>query len=324
MRTWTSSRLHSGPGAGDNRSMCGHRRSSNAAHPVPRSDEYKIAQFEVQSVEALAAGRSPLSPPVLADAGAPHHRPACTPRDRAHARAVAASPTEASAAAAMPPADAAEPDEHKVAPDDAEGARTGNAADLAAEVQRVVATMTSAQLRAPPSSTGYRVGYFRQFAVLSHRIWLDNLRNPGVFWVRLIMCVRQPRARAPRALDASCASRYIMLCFLIGTMFANVGTSEESITQRVAMLFYTAAFLVFMSIAAMPFFIQVRQRAAARRRARALITRRSGRRATCSSASAPTGITPCCPLCWPTPSCRCLALRRSQCPAPSWSTSSPA
>ncbi|KAJ0399244.1 hypothetical protein P43SY_007092 [Pythium insidiosum] len=77
----------------------------------------------------------------------------------------------------------------------------------------------------------------RQFAVLMVRNSINNIRNPGIYWVRLFM--------------------YFMLSFMVGTMYlsTNKDISEEDI---VPLLFYVQAFLVFMSVAVLPFFIEQR------------------------------------------------------------------
>ncbi|GMF37149.1 unnamed protein product [Phytophthora fragariaefolia] len=77
----------------------------------------------------------------------------------------------------------------------------------------------------------------RQLVVLLQRNSLDNIRNPGIFWVRLVM--------------------YTALSFMMGTMFLS---SNKRITPHdvVYLLTYANCFLVFMSIAVLPFFIEQR------------------------------------------------------------------
>ncbi|KAG6610874.1 ABC transporter-like protein [Phytophthora cinnamomi] len=66
----------------------------------------------------------------------------------------------------------------------------------------------------------------RQFFVLMERNSINNVRNPGIYWVRLAM--------------------YMMLSFMVGTMYlsTNKDISEQ---DMVPLLFYVQAFLVFMS-----------------------------------------------------------------------------
>lgn len=77
----------------------------------------------------------------------------------------------------------------------------------------------------------------RQFWVLLYRNSLNNIRNPGIYWVRVFM--------------------YFMLSFMVGTMYlsTNKDITEEDL---VPLLFYVQAFLVFMSVAVLPFFIEQR------------------------------------------------------------------
>uniref|UniRef100_A0AAV1V7V9 ABC transporter domain-containing protein n=1 Tax=Peronospora matthiolae TaxID=2874970 RepID=A0AAV1V7V9_9STRA len=77
----------------------------------------------------------------------------------------------------------------------------------------------------------------RQFSVLMYRNTLNNIRNPGIYWIRLFM--------------------YFCLSFMVGTMYlsTNEHLSEEDL---VPLLFYVQAFLVFMSVAVLPFFIEQR------------------------------------------------------------------
>jgi ABC-type multidrug transport system ATPase subunit len=77
----------------------------------------------------------------------------------------------------------------------------------------------------------------RQFWVLLHRNSVNNIRNPGIYWVRVFM--------------------YFMLSFMVGTMYLS---TNEDITEEdmVPLLFYVQAFLVFMSVAVLPFFIEQR------------------------------------------------------------------
>ncbi|KAG7377677.1 hypothetical protein PHYBOEH_000745 [Phytophthora boehmeriae] len=84
--------------------------------------------------------------------------------------------------------------------------------------------------RLPPSS-------MRQLVVLLQRNTLDNMRNPGIYWVRLVM--------------------YTVLSFMMGTMF--LSTNPKIVNHDVVYLItYANSFLVFMSIAVLPFFIEQR------------------------------------------------------------------
>jgi len=90
-------------------------------------------------------------------------------------------------------------------------------------------------------------GLVRQFAVLLLRMLHMNWKNPYIFGVRLAM--------------------YIALAFMVGTMYYDVGEvargdepldGEAAATSLLALLFYVQAFLVFMSVAILPFFLEIR------------------------------------------------------------------
>eukprot|EP00042_Codosiga_hollandica_P040714 m.354083 g.354083 ORF g.354083 m.354083 type:complete len:668 (+) comp55932_c0_seq5:97-2100(+) len=85
---------------------------------------------------------------------------------------------------------------------------------------------------------GFAVGPEVQFWVLLKRRFLDNARNPLIFWVR--------------------AAMFIMLSLMIGTMYISLGTDEDEIQDRISVLAYVFCFLVFMSIAVVPAFIEDR------------------------------------------------------------------
>ncbi|CCI49083.1 unnamed protein product [Albugo candida] len=78
---------------------------------------------------------------------------------------------------------------------------------------------------------------YLQFRVLCYRNYINTIRNPAVVWIRVLM--------------------YLLLCLMVGTMYlsSNRRINEE---QIVPLLFYVQAFLVFMSIAAIPSFIEGR------------------------------------------------------------------
>lgn len=79
--------------------------------------------------------------------------------------------------------------------------------------------------------------FFVDFLVLSKRNLLNNARNPGIFMLRFAM--------------------YVMLSLMIGVMYLDLGDSfgQADINSRVSVLFFVAAFLVFMSVAVIPFMI---------------------------------------------------------------------
>mmetsp|Transcript_15159 Transcript_15159/g.12900 ORF Transcript_15159/g.12900 Transcript_15159/m.12900 type:complete len:169 (-) Transcript_15159:453-959(-) len=66
---------------------------------------------------------------------------------------------------------------------------------------------------------------------------LNLVKNPGILGIRLVM--------------------YMMLSLMVGLMYLNLDEEKnhKGVIARAAMLYYVDAFLVFMSIAALPFFM---------------------------------------------------------------------
>lgn len=82
-----------------------------------------------------------------------------------------------------------------------------------------------------------RAPFFTRFSTLCIRGFREILRDVGIVLVRLLM--------------------YTMLSILIALMFLNLGhqKKDSDISARVSVLFYVAAFMVFMSVAVVPFFV---------------------------------------------------------------------
>uniref|UniRef100_K3WC73 ABC transporter domain-containing protein n=1 Tax=Globisporangium ultimum (strain ATCC 200006 / CBS 805.95 / DAOM BR144) TaxID=431595 RepID=K3WC73_GLOUD len=78
---------------------------------------------------------------------------------------------------------------------------------------------------------------WRQFLMLLQRNSLNNMRNPGIFWVRVVM--------------------YTALATMFGTIFlyTNKNVSDNDIS---VLFFGVHAFFVFMSVAVVPFFVEER------------------------------------------------------------------
>ncbi|CAI5746885.1 unnamed protein product [Peronospora destructor] len=76
-----------------------------------------------------------------------------------------------------------------------------------------------------------------QFVVLVKRNMTNNWRHPGVFWLRVLM--------------------YVLLSLMVGTMYLSSNTEIKN-TSIVPLLFYVQAFLVFMSVAALPALLEHR------------------------------------------------------------------
>jgi len=75
--------------------------------------------------------------------------------------------------------------------------------------------------------------------VLLKRDFLEIMRNPGILWIRMLM--------------------YVMLSLMLGTLYVGaLGSDDQGIHDRLSLLFFVVAFMVFMSIAVVPFYIQDR------------------------------------------------------------------
>lgn len=92
-----------------------------------------------------------------------------------------------------------------------------------------------------------RAGPCRQFLVLLVRTLHMSWKNPYIYAVRLVM--------------------YVALSFMVGTMYLNAGKTAREDTGEAGrkaansllpLLFYVQAFLVFMSVAILPFFLEFR------------------------------------------------------------------
>jgi len=94
--------------------------------------------------------------------------------------------------------------------------------------------------RGLPGGAKRRANWFEKTLSLSRRNLLSTALNPGIIGVRLLM--------------------YIILTFIVGFMYFDLGNSftQKDIMSRSSLLFYVDAFLVFMSIAVLPFFMMER------------------------------------------------------------------
>ncbi|ETV94682.1 hypothetical protein H310_11662 [Aphanomyces invadans] len=92
-------------------------------------------------------------------------------------------------------------------------------------------SLSKADLREIKPSVG------RQFVMLLQRTALENVRNPGIFWIRFVM--------------------FLVLSAMTGTLYLN---DDKKLTDMdyVALLFGAPAFTTFLSVAALPFFLEQR------------------------------------------------------------------
>lgn len=84
----------------------------------------------------------------------------------------------------------------------------------------------------------YAVSQFAQTWALFSRQMLVSLRAPQVIWLRFGL--------------------YFMLAILIGTIWLLLGNSAKVINDINGMLFYTVAFMIFMSISSLPAYLEER------------------------------------------------------------------
>mmetsp|Transcript_2757 Transcript_2757/g.6592 ORF Transcript_2757/g.6592 Transcript_2757/m.6592 type:complete len:656 (-) Transcript_2757:287-2254(-) len=88
-------------------------------------------------------------------------------------------------------------------------------------------------------TTQYATPFWHEFVVLTRRGFLNTLRNPLVIWLRMAL--------------------YVTLSIMIGTVWLRIGagTPKSNVVQDIAnVLFFIAAFMVFMSVAVQIAFIE--------------------------------------------------------------------
>jgi len=78
-------------------------------------------------------------------------------------------------------------------------------------------------------------GVCGQVLILLRRNFLNHLREPTIYWMRIVM--------------------YSMLCIALGTLYWEIGIDDASVQDRISILFFVAAFLTFMAISGMPAFV---------------------------------------------------------------------
>lgn len=85
------------------------------------------------------------------------------------------------------------------------------------------------------TSRKYRTGWWTQTRWLLVRTFICYLRDPGVFWARFVM--------------------YSLLALMMGTLYLRMPDDIQWVLNRSSVLFFSVAFLCFMSIAALPAFL---------------------------------------------------------------------
>lgn len=87
-------------------------------------------------------------------------------------------------------------------------------------------------------SHGYHNSFFYQTGVLMHRAFLNATKNPLSYWVRVAM--------------------YLGLAILMGTTWLKLGFEQSNVTNRMVSMYFSVAFLAFMSVAGIPAFLEER------------------------------------------------------------------
>jgi len=88
----------------------------------------------------------------------------------------------------------------------------GDSAERAAVVAKVAEAMAGSK-KAPAGSS--KVSPLSSFLTLCHRFSLNNAKNPGIYWVRLVM--------------------YVMLCLMIGLMYIGLGDEHDCAPSQLEM-----------------------------------------------------------------------------------------
>ncbi|KAJ3360862.1 hypothetical protein HDU91_004259, partial [Kappamyces sp. JEL0680] len=84
----------------------------------------------------------------------------------------------------------------------------------------------------------YANGFLHQTKTLIQRGFLNAAKNPLSYWVRVAM--------------------YMGLAFLMGTTWLRMGFNQSRVSDRMVSLFFSVAFLSFMSVAGIPAFLEER------------------------------------------------------------------
>ncbi|CAG8478565.1 1426_t:CDS:10 [Diversispora eburnea] len=88
------------------------------------------------------------------------------------------------------------------------------------------------------NQSGYPRNFFSQTYIIMKRSTLNASRNILVFWIRVAM--------------------YVTLALLMGSTWWKVGLEQKNIQDRFSAHFFSVAFLVFMSVAGIPGFLEER------------------------------------------------------------------
>ncbi|PXF43928.1 ABC transporter G family member 11 [Gracilariopsis chorda] len=84
----------------------------------------------------------------------------------------------------------------------------------------------------------YASSFLQQTITLTRRGVLNTIRNPAVLWLRFAM--------------------YLMLSLMIGLVWLRLGNSASVLNDYNTALFYTCAFMIFMSVSVLPAYLEER------------------------------------------------------------------
>lgn len=118
--------------------------------------------------------------------------------------------------------------------------RSEHAANLQREIEDMEASC--ADLHGGPVKRMERMKYassfLQQTITLTRRGVLNTIRNPAVLWLRFAM--------------------YLMLSLMIGLVWLRLGNSASVLNDYNTALFYTCAFMIFMSVSVLPAYLEER------------------------------------------------------------------
>jgi ABC-type multidrug transport system ATPase subunit len=87
-------------------------------------------------------------------------------------------------------------------------------------------------------NVGYTNSFVHQTTTLMHRAFKNSYKNPLSYWIRVAM--------------------YVGLAILMGTTWWQLGDNQTKVQDRFGALFFSIAFLSFMSVAGIPAFLEER------------------------------------------------------------------
>lgn len=81
-----------------------------------------------------------------------------------------------------------------------------------------------------------RASWWKQLCILSHRSFLNMLRDMGYYWLRIVF--------------------YVLVSITVGILYLNVGLSNPAIYGRPKCVAFIYGFLICLSVGGLPSFIE--------------------------------------------------------------------